>query len=84
MLAEVETLVRIFEKTVVDASSEPPSLNKLAVVLYSNVDVRIVLIVLIVVFNLGAAVVLSIAGKVEDIAVVRMLVVTLPSPIVEV
>lgn len=77
------TLAKIFGKTVVDAFSEPSSFNKLTVLFGNNVDIRIVVSTLTVVFGFGIIVVFS-TGKVEDIAVVKMLAVTLLNMVDEV
>lgn len=77
LLAEVVTLAKIFGKTVVDAFSDPSSFNRLTVLFDNNVDIQIVASTLTVVFGFGITVVLSTTGKVEDTAVVKMLVVTL-------
>lgn len=75
LLAEVVTLAKIFGKTVVDAFSDPSSFNRLTVLFDNNVDIQIVASTLTVVFGFGITVVTT--GKVEDTAVVKMLVVTL-------
>ena len=82
MLAEV-TLAKIFGKAVVDASDNPLSLSKLAVLFDNNVDIRIV-VNTSVVFGFDIAVVFSTIGKVEDTTVVRILAVTLANTVVEV
>lgn len=70
------TLAKIFGKTVVVAFNNPSSVT-FTVLFDNNVDVRIVVSTFMVVFDFDATVVLSTMGKVEDIAVVKMLVVTL-------
>jgi len=54
------------------------------VVFDNNVDIRIVANTLSVVFGFDTAVVLSVTGKVEEIAVVRILAVMLVIAVVEV